>query len=305
MRAILVTGASGFVGTSLMEEMKRQNLPVMGVARSLKPGLVTIPAYGKTMDWGPLLKDVDTVVHLAARVHVMKDREQDPLQEFRQANVDATLHLARAAARYGVRRLVFVSTIKVNGEHTHLGALQSRRRSDAPRPIRTIKGRGEIGLLQIGRETGLEIVILRPPLVYGPGNKGNLAILARWAKFGFPSPFGAVQNRRSLVHISNLCSAIIAACMHPKAANQVFLIADSTSVSTHKIFLALGWRKTSPILDAIFQWTLLPLLKLKKSTRERLFSSLEVDIEKATALLEWTSSPFMGERPNGQPKALC
>lgn len=293
MCAILVTGASGFVGTSLMEEMKRRNLPAIGVARSPKPGLLTIPTYGKAMNWDPLLKDVNTVVHLAARVHVMKDRQLNPLQEFRQANLEATLNLARAAARNGVRRMVFVSTIKVNGEHTQPGRPFKAEDAQMPEgPYAQSKAEAEIGLLQIGRETGLEIVILRPPLVYGPDNKGNLATLARWAKFGLPSPFGAVRNRRTLVHVSNLCSAIIAACIQPNAANQVFLIADSTSVSTHEIFLALGWRTSTPLLDAIFYWTLLPFLKLKKSTRDRLLCDLEVDIEKATALLEWTSSPF-------------
>ena len=297
MGTTLVTGASGFVGTFLMEEMKRRNLPVIGVTRSAKPELLTIPTYGKAMEWGPLLKDVDTVVHLAARVHVMKDREQNPLQEFRQANVEATLHLARAAARHGVRRMVFVSTIKVNGEFTQPGHPFKAEDDPMPNgPYAQSKAEAEAGLLQIGRETGLEVVILRPPLVYGPGHKGNLATLADWAKFGFPSPFGAVQNRRSLVHVSNLCSAIIAACKHPNAANQVFLIADSSSVSTHDIFLASGWRKSSRLSDAIFQRTLLPLLKLKKSARERLLSDLEVDIEKAKFLLEWTPSPFMSEK---------
>lgn len=295
MCAILVTGASGFIGSFLMEEMKRQHLPVVGVSRSPKPGLLTIPVHGKALNWDPLLKNVDTVVHLAARVHVMKDRELNPLQEFRRANLEATLHLAHAAARNGVRRMVFVSTIKVNGEHTQPGRPFKAEDDPMPNgPYAQSKAEAEVGLLQIGRETGLEVVILRPPLVYGRGSKGNWATLAHWAKFGFPSPFGAVRNRRSLVHVSNLCSAIIAACTHPNAANQVFLIADSTSVSTHEIFMALGWRKTSPLLDAVFYWTLLPLLRAQKSTRERLLSNLEVDIEKATALLEWRSSPFMG-----------
>ena len=278
-----------------MEEMKRRNLPAIGVARSPKPGLLTIPAYGKTMNWDPLLKGVNTVVHLAARVHVMKDPEQNPLQEFRRANLEATLHLARAAARNGVRRMVFVSTIKVNGEHTQPGRPFKAEDDPMPNgPYAQSKAEAEAELLRIGRETGLEVVILRPPLVYGPSPKGNLATLARWAKFGFPSPFGAVRNRRTLVHVSNLCSAIITVCTHPNAANQVFLIADRTSVSTHEIFLALGWRETVPLVDSIFYWTLLPLLKLKKSASERLLSNLEIDIEKATALLEWTPSPFTG-----------
>lgn len=290
---ILVTGASGFIGTFLVEEMIRRNLPVRGVSRTAKHGLVQVPTYGEELDWGPLLSGVDTVVHLAARVHVMNDHTADPLAEFRKANVDVSLHLARAAVRAGVRRFVYLSTIKVNGEHTQPG--QPFLADDTPNPrgpYAISKAEAETALLQLGQSTGLEIVIIRPPLVYGSGVKGNLATLGRWAKVGFPSPFGMVRNRRSLIHVTNLCSAIVAACNEKGAANQLFLVADCTSVSTHEILLHLGWPEAWSPLDFVFSWTVIPALKLSKSMRERLLYSLEVDTQKTQTQLRWQPTPF-------------
>lgn len=294
MKSTLVTGASGFVGSFLMTELQRHGIPTIGVSRTDKAGLLKIQSYGEEMDWGPVLEKVDTIVHLAARVHVMKDRASDPLSEFRRANVDATLHLARAAIKAGVRRFIFVSTIKVNGETTRPG---HPFRSDDPRkpegPYAVSKAEAEIALLELGRQTDLEVVILRPTLVYGPGVKGNLATLKKWAAFQLPSPFGAIQNRRSLVHLSNLSSAIIAARREPRAADQIFLVADGTHISTHELLLDLGWKRPPRILDFVFACTFLAALAVPRSTRNRLLSNLEVDVEKARTLLNWNPLPFV------------
>lgn len=290
----LVTGASGFVGSHLLKELQRQGIPARGVSRTKEDGLITVPSYGKDMDWDPLLKDVDTVIHLAARVHVMNDGAIDPLAEFRKANVEATLHLAHAAALAGVKRFIFISTIKVNGETTKSGRAF---RADDPRnpdgPYAASKAEAEIALLDLANSSSLEVVVLRPPLVYGPGVKGNMATLARWARFHFPSPFGAVKNRRSLVHVSNLCSAIIAAKRHPAAANQVFLVADSEPVSTHQLLLDLGWTCAPQVLDWVFAVTALAPLAARKSTRYRLLCNLEIDIEKTRSQLDWNPSHFV------------
>ena len=296
MPLILVTGASGFVGTFLLEEMRRRELPFLGVSRRPKKDLIQILTYSKEMNWAPLLVGVDTIVHLAARVHVRNDPASKRLSEFRKANVDATLHLARCAAKAGVRRFVFVSTIKVNGETTEPG--KPFRAEDAPNPqgpYAISKAEAEAGLLDIAYNTGLEITIIRPPMVYGPNAKGNVETLARWAKFRLPSPFGTLKNNRSLVHVLNLSSVIIAACYHPKAANEVFLVADGTSISTHKLLLDLGWTKAPRSLDLLFAWTILIALKLRRSTREKLLGNLEVDVEKTRSLLGWKPSSFFSQ----------
>lgn len=276
-----------------MRQMRRRNMPVIGVSRTLKPGLTRVETYGKDLNWHPLLDGVQTVVHLAARVHVMDDRAADPLKEFREANVETTLHLARAAVRAGVRRIVYVSSIKVHGEESLPGRPFKAEDITKPAdPYAASKAEAEQLLMKLGHSTGLEVVIIRPPLVYGPGSKGNLATIARWSKLGLPSPFGALQNRRSLIHVENLCSALIAACTLPSAANQILLVADSTTASTHEIFLASGWRRSTRILDIAFRFTLLALLRHKESLRRRLLGNLEVDISKTKSLLDWEPSPF-------------
>ena len=293
MNLTLVTGASGFVGSILMKQLAQQGMPTIGVSRTPTDGVFTVPTYGSEMDWSPLLVGVKTVIHVAARVHVMRDRSLDPLSDFRKANVDATLHLARAAVRAGVKRFVFISTIKVNGEATEPGRpFRAEDRPNPQGPYAISKFEAECALLEIGRSTGIEIVIIRPPMIYGPGVKGNLASLARWGKFRLPSPLGSVRNARTLVHVSNLCNAIIAACNRAEAANEVFLIADGTSVSTNDIMLKLGWSKTPKTLEFAFSWIVLGILRQRKSTWRKLASNLEVDIVKAQSLLGWEPQCF-------------
>lgn len=291
MATTLVTGAAGFVGSHLMAEMQRRGLSVRGVTRGVVPGLVTIPDAGSNLDWRPLLDDVDTVVHLAARVHVMHETESDPLQAFREVNVRATLNLARQAARKGVRRFVFVSSVKVNGERTDPGRpFTSADRPDPQDPYGVSKAEAEAKLFALGQKTGMEIVVVRPPLVYGPGVGGNFRSLMKWAASGVPSPFASVGNRRSLVHVANLCDLIIRAGTHPRAANRVFLASDGHDLSTHELLTALsrvlGKRVIGIPVPPSLLW-IAGTLAGKRNMASRLLDNLQVDITDTVKLLEW------------------
>lgn len=274
-----------------MAEMQRRGLPVRGVTRGVVPGLVTIPDAGSNVDWRPLLDDVDTVVHLAARVHVMHETESDPLQAFREVNVRATLNLARQAARKGVRRFVFVSSVKVNGERTDPGRpFTSADRPDPQDPYGVSKAEAEAKLFALGQKTGMEIVVVRPPLVYGPGVGGNFRSLMKWAASGVPSPFASVGNRRSLVHVANLCDLIIRAGTHPRAANRVFLASDGHDLSTHELLTALsrvlGKRVIGIPVPPSLLW-IAGTLAGKRNMASRLLDNLQVDITDTVKLLEW------------------
>lgn len=291
MGTTLVTGASGFVGSHLMEEMERRGLPVRGVTRGTVPGLITIQTYGPEMNWSNCLEGVDTVVHLAARVHVMRETASDPLSLFREANVSATVNLARQAAGAGVRRFVFVSSIKVNGERTDPGKPFTAADPPNPQdPYGVSKAEAEVALMTLGRETGMEITIIRPPLVYGPGVKGNFFNLMRWAATGMPSVFAKVTNKRSVVYVGNLCDLVLTAIDHPNAKNRVFLVSDGRAFSTHELLtnltVALGQKPRSipispPIIKAICS------LVGKKTMAARLLENLEVDTELTTNALSW------------------
>lgn len=291
MGMTLVTGASGFVGSHLVGEMRRRGLPVRGVTRGVVPGLVTIPAYGPDLDWSDFLEGVDTVVHLAARVHVMRETAPDPLAEFRVANVSAAVNLAHQAAKVGVRRFVFVSSIKVNGEHTELGKPFTADDPPNPQdPYGISKAEAEAALMGLGLETGMEITIVRPPLVYGPGVRGNFRSLARWAASGMPSLFPAVKNKRSLVHVANLCDLLITVLNHPNAANDLFLVSDGRDLSTDELFRALAIRAGRRPFGIHVPPVLLQVMgKLSghPAAIERLTQSLQIDLARTSQTLGW------------------
>jgi nucleoside-diphosphate-sugar epimerase len=243
---ILVTGARGFVGRALCAEAVVRGMAVRGVTRcpcDLPTGVenVLVGGIDDRTQWRDVIAPCEVVIHLAARVHVMADTAADPLAEFRRVNVQGTLNLARQAAAAGVRRFVFVSSIKVNGEATQPGSPFTA--DDAPAPLDAYgvsKMEAEQGLREIARQTGMEVVIIRPPLVYGPGVKANFSAMMRWLKRGVPLPLGAIHNQRSLVALDNLVDLIVTCLTHPAAANQTFLVSDGEDVSTTELLRRMG-----------------------------------------------------------------
>ena len=238
---IAVTGAAGFIGRALCSHLADRGhevVPMVRIASGLS-GERIVGTMNAATDWRAALTGCAAVVHLAARVHVMNDTAQNPLALYRATNTDATLNLARQAAQAGVKRFVYISSIKVNGE----GRDTPYRETDAPAPedaYSISKWEAEQGLQQIARETGLEVAVLRPPLVYGPGVKANFLRLMQMVQQGWPLPLGAVRNRRSLLYSGNFVDAIRVCVEHPEAAGQTFLLADGEPVSTPALLRALG-----------------------------------------------------------------
>lgn len=248
---ILVTGASGFIGRALVARLLSDGHRVRAAVRTPDPELaveqVRTGDLGPDTDWADAVAGCDTIVHAAARVHVLRERAAAPLAEFRRANVQGTLQLARHAAAAGVRRFVFLSSIKVNGEETQPG--RPFRSGDAPAPVDAYglsKLEAEDGLHRIAAETGMQFTIVRPPLVYGPGVKANFLALMRALHRGVPLPLGAIDNRRTLVALDNLVDLIALCVVHPAAADSVFLAGDAEDLSTtelaRRLAAALGVR---------------------------------------------------------------
>jgi UDP-glucose 4-epimerase len=301
---VLVTGANGFVGRALCAELARCGHSVRGALRrkARSPELVegVEPAVVGTIDagtdWEKALAGCQVVVHLAARVHVMNDPAQDPQALYRATNTDATLNLARQAAQAGVKRLVFVSTIKVNGE----GRDAPYRETDEPAPedaYAISKWEAEQGLQRIAQETGLEVVTLRPPLVYGPGVRANFLRLMRTVRNGWPLPLGAIRNRRSLLYLGNFVDAIRLCVEHPAAAGQTFLLDDGKAISTPELIRALARAMGRPARLLAVPVRLLELagtLLGKRTAVERLTGSLYVDSSAIRSRLGWTP-PFSME----------
>jgi nucleoside-diphosphate-sugar epimerase len=234
---------------------------------------------------------VEVVIHLAARVHVMQENAADPLAEFRSVNTTGTEHLARCAAASGVKRMVYASSIKVNGEQTSGGRKFSAADTPAPQdPYGVSKWEAEQALRRVSRETGLEIVIIRPPLVYGPGVKGNFAQMLKAVARGIPLPFASLQNQRSLIYLGNLVDALIACATHPAAPGKTFLVCDGEDVSTpdllRQLAAAMGVpSRLLPCSPALLRFA--GRLTGKSQQVERLLGSLQVDGDKIRRDLNW------------------
>lgn len=245
-----------------------------------------------TTDWRHCLDDVETVIHCAARVHVMQEKENNPLQLFRQVNVVGTLHLAEQAAAAGVKQFIFLSSVKVNGEETVHGSAFTEDCEPQPiDPYGISKLEAEQALFELGRKTGMSITIIRPPLVYGPGVGANFLSMLQWVRRGIPLPLGSIRNQRSFVYIENLIS-LITCCIHnPRANNQVFLVSDGCDMSTTELLKksAASFCVSSRLLPCP-SWFLILIAKIlgKKSVADRLCQSLQVDISKTNRILEWT-----------------
>lgn len=293
---LLVTGATGFVGRPLCAEAIRRNFRVRGAIRSpcqlpagVEPEVVGL--IDEHTDWSAALADVDVVIHLAARVHVMKDTTVDALAEFRRVNVDGTLNLARQAIVAGVQRFIFISSIKVNGEGTVLGRLYTSEDQPAPiDPYGISKREAEDALRQLASESSMEVVIIRPPLIYGPGVKANFLSMMNWLDKGIPLPLGAIANQRSLVALDNLIDLIVTCIHHQAAANQTFLAGDGEDLSTSELLrrmaAALGKKAwLVPVPSFLLVWG--ARLAGKQAIAQRLCGSLQVDISKAKELLGW------------------
>jgi UDP-glucose 4-epimerase len=302
---ILITGANGFVGRTLCTELLRCGHSVRGALRQSNSGpaltegveTVVVGTINATTDWKTALVDCGVVVHLAARVHVMNDKANDPLAEFREVNTEGALNLARQAAQAGLKRFIFISTIKVNGE----GRDTPYRETDAPAPedaYAISKWEAEQGLRQIALETGLEVVILRPPLVYGPGVKANFQRLIHIVEKGWPLPLGAIRNRRSLLYLGNFVDAIRLCVEHPAAAGQTFLLDDGQAVSTPELIRAVARAlgRTARLL-AVPVWMLEAAGTLlgKRAAMARLTGSLFVDGSAIRSRLGW-APPFTLEQ---------
>lgn len=293
---IAITGSTGFIGSALLKKLVENKHDITAILRKPTPEsneqkTIIVPEISSTTKWTEKLMTYDIIIHCAARVHVMKDNSTNPLAEFRNINTFGTLNLAQSAADSGVKRFIFISTIKVSGEYTIPG--KSFKSSQTPNPIDNYaisKFEAEQGLLEIGKKTGMEVVIIRPPLVYGPGVKANFQKLMEYVKKTIPLPLGAVNNSRSLVSMDNLIDLIATCVVHPKAANQIFLVSDDHDVSTTQLLkkLANALNKPSlliPVPRPVF--TFFSKLFGKQAIVNRLFESLQVDIEHTKNTLNW------------------
>jgi nucleoside-diphosphate-sugar epimerase len=293
----LITGATGFVGTGLVSRLTRDGVETLACVRGdlvshpENVRVLTVHEITANTDWSQVLSGVNSVVHLAARVHVMNDTEVDPLTAFRTVNVDGTLNLARQAAKKGVKRFVYVSSVKVNGECTTLG--RAFTEVDVPNPqdpYGQSKHEAEQGLRRVSAESGMGVVIIRPPLVYGPGAKANFAALLRAVQQGRPLPFGLVKNQRSFVALDNLVDFIVTCIIHPKAVNQTFLVSDGQDLSTTELVSGMAQAAGVPArLLPVPVWALQMGASFfgKGNLVRRLCDNLQVDISKARSLLKW------------------
>lgn len=279
---VFVTGGSGFVGRRLIDRLRTDGFAVTAAVRDRAAG----------SGWVDDVAGHDVVVHCAARVHVMDERAADPLAEFRRANVDSTLQLAREAVARGVRRFVFISSIKVNGEESPPGQPYTAFDIPAPQdPYGISKLEAEQGLRKLAQETGLQVVIIRPVLVYGPGVKANFRRMMSWLSKGVPLPLGAIHNRRSLVSLDNLVDLVVTCIDHPAAAGEVFLVSDGEDLSTTEMLRRLGCALDKPARLIPVPHFLLEAgagLLGQRRVAQRLFGSLQVDIWHTCATLNWT-----------------
>lgn len=297
-RKIIVTGGTGFIGGALLTRLvARGDRSVLAWIRrvdsALPVGVVpVVPSFNRVFAAGSPVESLDVVVHCAARVHVMRDTAVDPLAEFRKVNVDLTLELARGAVAAGAKRFIFLSTVKVNGESTGPGL--AFKGGDTPQPMdpyAVSKLEAERELCSLADQTGLEVVIIRVPLVYGPGVRANFRSMMRWLSVGLPLPLGGLDNKRSLVALGNLVDLIDTCIDHPAAANQTLMVCDGEDLSIsellRRLVAALG--RPARLLAIPNGWlAMVARLLGREDVHARLCGSLQVDMSKTQELLGWT-----------------
>ncbi|MGC8495189.1 MAG: UDP-glucose 4-epimerase family protein [Syntrophobacteraceae bacterium] len=321
-RTILVTGASGFIGSHLCCELLRRGSSVLAANRAesqqktawenltpdarlggmnpLYSSTVSVGEIGPQTDWSCAFTGVDAAVHLAARVHIMRDSVAEPLLQFRKVNVEGTRRLANAAAEAGVKRFVFLSSIKVHGESTGNGRGPFCE-SDPPHPEDNYglsKLEAERALREVERETGMEVTIIRPPLVYGPGVKANFLNLVRLVERGMPLPLRGVRNQRSLLGLTNIVDLICRCLEHPGAAGETFLASDGEDVSTPELVrrIAKALRKNARLIS-VPEWLMRAGSAVTGRSKEfgRICGSLQIDSSRVRRLLDWVPPSTMPE----------
>jgi len=303
---VFLTGASGFIGGALLKVLIKKDYIIHAAVRNFFEAdnhqltQFLIDDINRENNWKDALVNKKTVIHCAARVHIIDDKADSPLEAFREINTFGTINLAQQAADAGVKRFIFISSITVNGNQTEKGSpFEADAKFDAVDLAGISKSEAEIGLHKISDETGMEVVIIRSPLVYGPGVKANFETMMKWVKKGLPLPLGGiVDNRRSLVFVDNLVDLIVTCIEHPKAANKTFLVSDGEDVSTSQLLsnmsMALG--VPNKLLPIPSHWLILAAKLIGKSNiSQRLCSSLQVDISKTKNLLSWSPPYSMAE----------
>lgn len=310
---VLITGASGFLGHALALAAAARDLPTRIALRRPDPRfasgfeIVGVSGLDPNADWTRAVAGVQVIVHCAARAHVLHERTSDPLAEYRRVNVAGTLNLARQAIRAGAARLVFISSIGVNGAETFGRAFTAEDKPAPTHPYAVSKFEAEMGLQKLSKDSGLEIVVIRPPLVYGPGARGNLASMIRWIESGIPLPLGAVSNKRSLVALDNLTDLILVCLQHPAASNQTLLVSDGEDLSTTELLRALGSAIDKPVRLIPVPLALLragAFLGGRSEMAQKLLGSLQIDASKTRELLRWAPpiSVREGLRRVGRPR---
>jgi nucleoside-diphosphate-sugar epimerase len=297
---ILVTGSTGFIGKSLVARLKMDLFSIAATTRdsSFKEfgediHLINMGNMTPSLDWSHALGGVDVVVHLAARTHVLREHSINSLADYRYINVDCSLNLARQAAQAGVKRFIYLSSIKVNGESTILGKPYTA--ADDPRPedfYGESKHEAELGLRGIAEESGMEYVIIRPPLVYGPGVKANFLAMMNWLWHCIPLPLGEItKNKRSFVYVDNLVDVIVSCIKHPRAASEIFLVSDDEDMSTTDLLSRVANQLGKSVkLIAVPEILIIIASKLicREGATRRLCASLQVDIAKTKKILDWS-----------------
>lgn len=299
MHKVLLTGAGGFVGSSLLKGLvKRYEVVCLGRSKIKNIDFIKM-SITSSANFENAFEGVSCIVHCAARVHIMNDPVENSLSAFREVNTSGTLNFARQAAESGVKRFIFISSIKANGESTTLCSKFTSTDKLAPEdPYGISKAEAEDGLINISKETGMEVVIIRPPLVYGPGVKGNFFNLLKLSKLSIPLPFGLINNKRSMVYLGNLVDLIATCIDHPKAASKVFLASDGDDLSLARLLFMIrkAMDKSSWLLPVpSFLFILLGKLACKSELIDRLIGDLQVDSSDAKTYLNW-SAPYSVEQ---------
>ncbi len=305
MIKVLVTGASGFVGKSIIAELNQRNIFTIAVGRitvlSDAKVFIAVPDFSAKDIWQKTLSNCDVIIHLAARVHVMNNQIKNPLKAFLTVNLDHTVNLAEAAAKAGVKRFVFVSSIKVNGEYTEKQPFTENDLPNPRDPYAVSKHKAEKALRQIEKETGMHVVILRPPLIYGAGVKANFAALLRLIDKKLPLPLANINNKRSLIYVNNFVDAIITCAIHPAAVGQTYLVSDGEDVSIPQLIkkIALAFGKPSYLFPLpIFMMRFLAKFIGKAASVDRMTESLVIDNSKIRQELNWKPPFTMAEGLN-------